>query len=135
MLIVKKNRTYLYIFGSVIIIVLGIALVAILDKAAPQTGSATDIRAQAGTQYTLKFTGLVNTVNQTKGTVDVTNVQMADSSRQGSPQDLGEWTVTPPAEFNFASVSPGMSVTIGVDASTFNIANHAVTAITLTPGN
>jgi hypothetical protein len=129
-----KNKTNLFLFGSVILILLAVALVAILDKTAP-TGSSTDVRARAGTQTVLKLVGVVNTVNETNGTVQVTGVQFADANRAGEPQNLGDWIVTAPAAFNFASVSPGTAVTIGIDANTFNIASHAVTAITLTPGN
>lgn len=127
-----KNKTNLILFGSVILILLAVALVAILDKTAP-TSSSTDVRARAGTQNTLKLVGVVNAVNETKGTVQVTGVQFADTNRSGAPQDLGDWTVTAPAAFNFASVSPGTAVTIGIDAATFNISSHAVAALTLTP--
>ena len=92
------------------------------------------MRARAATQYTLKLTGIVNTVDATKSTVSLTGVQFAAGSRQGTVRDLGDWIITAPAQFNFASLSPGMSVTVGVEATTFNITDHAVSAITLTPG-
>jgi hypothetical protein len=129
-----KNKTNLFLFGSIILIVLAIALVAILDKTAPSSSNTEDVRARAGTQYALKFLGMVNTVNELKGTVDVVNVQLADSNRTGAPTNLGEWIVTVPAGFNYSSISQGMTVTIGVDATTFKVTNHVVTAITLTPG-
>ncbi len=130
-----KNKSNLFLFGSIILILLAMALIAILNKTTAPTSSSTDVRARAGTQYTLKLIGVVNTVNETKGTIDVTGVQFADINRAGAPKNLGDWTVTAPATFNFSSVSPGSAVTIGVDASTFNVASHAVTAITLTAGN
>ena len=126
-----KSKTNVFLFGSVILIILAIALVAILDRTA-KTSSTTDARARAATQYTLKFIGVVSTVNEAKGTIDVSNVQFADINRVGVPQNLGNWTVTAPATFNFASVSPGKNVTIGVNANTFNIASHAVTAVSIT---
>jgi hypothetical protein len=129
-----KNKTNLFLFGSLILIIMAVALVAILDKTAP-AGSSNEVRTQAGTQNTLKLTGVVNTVNGTKGTIQVMNVQFADTNRAGAPQNLGNWTVTAPAAFNFASVSPGTTVTIGVAASTFNVASRALTAVTLTTGN
>jgi len=98
-------------------------------------GSPADMRARAGTQYTLKLNGVINTIDQAKGTIMVTNVQFADTNRSGVPQNLGAWTVTAPASFDFASVSTGMTITIGVDANTFNVANHIVTATTLTTKN
>lgn len=128
-----KGKTNLLLFGSVIVILLAVALVAILNKTAPAS-SSTDVRARAGTQYALKLVGIVNTVNEAKGTLTVSNVQFADSNRSGDPQNFGDWAVTAPGGFNFASVSPGSIVTIGVDAATFNVARHALTALTLTPG-
>lgn len=129
-----KNKTNLFLFGSVILILLAVALVAILNKSAP-TGSSTDVRARAGTQNTLKLVAVVNSADEAKGTILVTGVQFADANRAGEPKDLGDWTVMAPEGFNFASVSPGMTVTIGVDPSTFNITSHALTAVTLTAGN
>jgi len=129
-----KSKANLFLFGSVIIILLAVALVAILNKSTP-SGSSTDVRARAGTPNTLKLVGIVNAVNEAKGTVQVTSIQFADTNRAGAPKNLGNWSVTAPAAFNFASVAPGIAVTIGVAASTFNVANHAVTAITLTAGN
>ena len=129
-----KNKTYLFLFGSLIIILLAIALVAILGNIKPN-GSSSDIRARAGTQNALRLVGVVSFVDEGKGIVTVTGVQFAETNRSGDAQNLGDWAVMAPPGFNFASVSPGASVTIGVEASTFNIASHAVTALTLTAGN
>jgi hypothetical protein len=129
-----KNKTYLVFIGCFILILLTIALIALLGNAVPM-GSSSDIRARAGTQNALKFVGVVASVDDVKGTLQVAGVQLAETSRSGDAQNLGNWTVTAPPAFNFASVSPGMTVTIGVEASTFDIASHAVTATTLTPGN
>ncbi len=129
-----KSKANLFLFGSVVLILFAVVLVTILNKSSP-AGSSTDVRARAGTQNTLKFTGVVSSVIEAKGTIGVTRVQLADSNRSGEPKNLGDWTVTAPAAFNFASLTPGMAVTIGIDPNTFNIASHAVTAITLTPGN
>lgn len=129
-----KNKTYLFIFGSVVIILLAVAMVAILGNIKPNSSSS-DIRARAGTQNALKLVGVVASVNETKGTISVTGVQFAESNRSGAAQNLGDWIVTAPPAFNFASISPGSAVTIGVEASTFNITNHAVSALSLTAGN
>lgn len=126
-----KSKANLFILVSVVLILLAVALVAILNKTAPK-GSSTDVRARAGTTNTLKLVGVVDSVNETQGTILVTSAQFADDNRTGAPQNLGDWTVTAPAAFNFASISPGSAVTIGIDANTFNIASHAVTAVTLT---
>lgn len=128
-----KNKTYLLIFGCLIFIVLAVALVSILDKTTPPSNSS-DIRARAGTQNTLKLVGVVSSVDEGKGTIRVMGVQLAESSRSGDATNYGDWTVTVPPGFNMASLSPGTAVTIGVEPSTFNIATHAVAALTLTPG-
>jgi hypothetical protein len=129
-----KNKTYLVFVGSFILILLTVALIALLGKAVP-AGSSSDIRARAGTQNALKFVGVVASVDEAKGTLQVTGIQLAETSRSGDAQNYGDWTVTAPPAFNFASVSPGTIVTIGVEPSTFDISSHVVSATTLTPGN
>src|SRR5689334_4029870 len=120
----------LFLFGSVILVLLAVALVAILDKTSP-TSNSSDVRARAATQYTLKLLGTVDSVNEADGSIQVSGVQFSDVNRSGSAKDLGTWTVIAPAQFNFASVSPGSQVTIGVDAKTFQVTKHEVVALTL----
>lgn len=129
-----KSKANLFLFGSVLLIFMGMAIVAILNR---NTGSAssTDVRARAANTYTLKLKGTVTEVNEAKGTIAASNVYFDDTNRSGEQQNLGNWTVTAPPTFNFASVSPGVTITIGVAASTFNVASHALTALTLTAGN
>ena len=128
-----KSKANLFLFGSIIVILLAIGFVAVLGNAKP-SGPSTDVRARAGNQSALQLVGIVNSVNEDKGAIGVTAVQFANSDRSGEPQNLGDWTVTVPSAFNFASVSQGTAVTIGVAATTFNISSHEVTAITLTAG-
>jgi hypothetical protein len=128
-----KNKSTIILFGTVVLILLAVALVAILGRGTP-SNSSTDVRARAGIQNALKFVGVVASVDEAKGTILVTNVQLADEDRAGKAQNMGEWTVTVPAAFNFASASPGTTVTIGVEATTVNIVSHTFTAVTLTPG-
>lgn len=122
----------MFLVGSVVLILLAVALVAILDKT-PSTGSGNDVRARANAKQTLNLQGMVSTLDQTKGTLLVDNVQFADNSRAGVAQNLGSWTVTPPSDFNFASVTSGSLVLIGVDPTTFQVSTHTLTAITLVP--
>ncbi len=120
--------------GSVVLILLAVGLVAILDKTATSTnGSNTDVRARAATQYTLKLVGVVSVVNEANGTIEVANLQFEEGSRAGEAKDLGNWLVTAPAGFNFASVSQGSLVTIGVDPATFQVTKHELVAVTLAP--
>lgn len=128
-----KNKTAMLLLGSLAFILLGMALVAVLNRTAP--GSSTDVRARAGTQNTLKLVGLVNSVSEPQGTFEVADVQFADTSRSGDAKSFGTWIVTAPPAFNFATIFPGSYVTIGVDASTFNVMSRAVNALTVTPGN
>ena len=126
----KKGN--LFLVASVVFILLAVALVAILDRTSP--GSQTsDVRARAGTQYTLKLVGVVAAVDEAQGKLEVTNLQFAPESRSGDAKDLGNWLVTPPAGFNFASVSFGMRVTIAVDSKTFQVTKHELTAVSLVP--
>ena len=122
----------MFLVGSVVLILLAVALVAILDKASP-TGNTSDIRARATNKQVLTVVGVIANIDETKGTVQVDNVQFTDTSRAGAAQNLGSWIVTAPGTFNFASVSPGMSVTIGVDSQTFQISTHTLAAISIVP--
>ncbi len=126
-----KNSN-MFLIGSVVLILMAIALVAILDKTSP-TNNANDVRARAGTQAALSLLGVVSSVDASKGTLLVDSMQFTDTSRAGEAQNLGSMVVTAPAGFNMASVTPGMRVTIGVDAQTFNVARQTVTALTIVP--
>jgi hypothetical protein len=58
----------------------------------------------------------------------------ADTSRSGDAKNFGNWTVTAPANFNFATVSIGMNIAIGVDSRTFLTTAHTLTALTIVRG-
>jgi hypothetical protein len=122
----------MFLVGSVVLILLAVALVAILDRTSP-TGNSADVRARATTKQALTLLATVATVDEAKGTIQVDNMQFADNSRAGTAQNLGSWVVTAPAGFNFASVSTGVQVAIGVDPQTFQISKHALTALSLAP--
>lgn len=123
----------LLLLGSVIFILLAVALVAILDRTGSSSGSS-DVRARASATNALQLNGTVNSVDEIQGTLLVDNVYLADESRSADAQNLGSWIVTaPPGGFNFASVSPGQSVKIGIDAKTFLVESRTVTAFTITP--
>jgi hypothetical protein len=70
-----------------------------------------------------------------KGTLIVTGLYFADVSRSGDAKDLGSWIVTPPASFSLTSISPGSNVVIGVEPTSFQVAKHTLTAITIVPGS
>jgi hypothetical protein len=125
------NKTMLLV-GSVVLIVMAIAMVAVLNR----TGSAatsSDVRARAAVGKTLQFNATVNTIDEAVGIVTVDNMYLADESRSGEPKSMGSWSVTAPAGFNFASLSEGMRIVIGIDPKTLLAKDHTVTALTITP--
>ncbi len=126
----KKGN--LILVGSVVFVLLAVALVAVLDKSSSST-STSDVRARAGTNIALKLEGVVSAVDEARQTVEVANLQFSAESRSGEAKDLGNWLVTPPSGFNFASISPGTRVMIAVDSSTFQITKHELTAVSLVP--
>lgn len=128
-----KNSN-IFLFGSVILILLAIALVAILDKASPAKNT-TDVRARAGTQTTLFLVGTVSSADEAKGTLEVSSVYFADKNRAGDVQNLGNWSVTVPTGFDVTSVSPGATVTIGVSAGSFQVTTHSMTALSIQKTN
>lgn len=107
-------------------------MVSLLSRTG-SSSSGVDVRARAGITKALQLTGTVASVDESKGTLVVDNAYLADESRSGEPKSLGSWTVTAPSEFNFASISPGQQVAIGIDSKTFLVEGHTVTALTITP--
>lgn len=132
MLFRNKN---VFLLGSVVLIVLTIGLVSILDRAGSSTAPSTDIRARAAVTKTLQVNATVESVDETQGLINVSDLYFADQSRSGEAKNLGSWVVTPPSSFNVGSVSAGSKVTIGVDAATFLITKHTLTAVTIVPVN
>ncbi len=128
-----RNKN-VWLLGSVGLIVIAIALVAILDKTSSTTTSQTDVRARAATANTLQFNGTVSSVNAGTGKIIVSDLYLASVSRSGDPTNLGVWTVTAPPNFDVTTISPGANIVIGIDASTFLATSHTLTAITLVPG-
>ena len=115
-----------FLFGSIGLVILAIGFVAVLDRTR-QPGSPADLRARAGATNTLKVTAVVTSVDETTGTIVVTNVQFQDKGT-GANKNLGEWKVTPPPGFFATSLQPGMNLLITIDARTFLATNHTVTA-------
>lgn len=119
------------LYGSIILIISAIALVALLDRTG-STSQSSDVRARAAQTKTLQLNGTVTSVDETAGTMVLENVFLADESRKGEAKGLGKWTVTAPVNFNFATVFPGQSVVMGIDPKSFMAQTHTVTALTVT---
>jgi hypothetical protein len=126
-----KNKN-VFLFGSVILVVLAIPLVSLLGRMGSSDTSG-DVRARASATNALQMNGTVNSVNETQGTILVDNVYLAEESRSGDAKGLGTWTVTVPAGFNLASVLPGQTILIGIDSKTLLAETHTVTALTINP--
>lgn len=128
----KKSNSFMYLGGSVALIIAAIAVTAVIDRSKNSQTSSEDIRTKAGTSTSLQFTGSVATVDQTKGVFSVDNLQFASSAQTNQTNLLGQWTVTPPPSFNIASLGAGSRVTMTVDPTTFLITSHTVTATQIT---
>jgi hypothetical protein len=127
-----RNKNVLLI-GSIVLIVLAIGLVTLLERTSSSTATSTDVRARAAVAKTLQVNATVISVDETKGLITVSDLYFADVSRSGEAKNLGTWVVTPPPTFGVGSLSPGTSVVIGVDAASFLVSEHTLTAVTITP--
>ncbi len=125
----KNNNVAL--FGSVILVVLAIPLVSLLSRGG--SSGSTDVRARAAVTKTLELRGTVLEIDEAAATLKMENVFLADENRSGDMKNLGTWTVTAPANFNLASISPGQALKMNIDAKTFLVTSHSVTALTISP--
>jgi hypothetical protein len=130
MMLQKRN---VLIFINIGFIVLGIALISIIDRPNTEKGSANDVRARASTTKNLTANATVVSTDPIKGQLVVTDLYFTDESRSGEAKNLGTWIVRTPATFNFSTVTPGTSVVIGVDTSLFKISNYTFNAASITP--
>jgi hypothetical protein len=126
-----KNKN-IFLFGSVILVALAIPLVSILGRIGSSSTTG-DVRARASATNALQMNGTVSSIHEIDGTLVVDNIYLADESRAGDAKSLGSWTVTAPGGFNFASVSLGQPIVMGIDAETFLAETHTVTALSITP--
>ena len=101
----KRPDSLLYIIALAALIVAGIVTTSIIN-AVKNNQAGTDIRAKAGVTSTLKFTGIVNSINDTDGTITVDNVQLSQESRSGQAVNYGTWSVTPPQTFSIVTATP-----------------------------
>lgn len=118
------KHTQAIFVGSVIFVILAIGFVSLLGSTASQA-PATDTRAKAGVTATLKLSGVVTSVDDTKGVILVDQLQFMDAE---GGKTLGTWTVTPPPGFNLASMAIGTKVTLTVNPTTFLATSHTLTA-------
>ncbi len=129
-----KNRSTLFIGGSVLLIMFAVAATAIVNTTQNSGQTSADIRAKAGVTATLRTTGTVTLVDNAAGKIVVNNLRFVESTGGVGNSNLGSWTVTPPPGFNFGSVSAGNTVTVTIDPSTFLTTYHTVTATQIVVG-
>ncbi len=126
----KKAPASFFLFAASV----GFIVVALFTTFLINTNkeSPADIRAKAGVLATLKYEGLVVSVDDVNGTVTIDSLTLSDESRSGAKKNLGRWVVTAPPQFNLVSASTGTKVKLTIDPKTFDIARKTLTAKEIT---
>lgn len=122
----------LLLLGTLLFILLAVALVSILNRTS-SSPSQGDVRARAAMTNSLELIGTVNSVDDLKGIIVLDTVYLSDNNRAGEAQSMGTWTVVAPVGFNFASVVEGQTVKVGIEAISFSVENHTVSALSIVP--
>lgn len=120
----KKQNNILFFIGSVLLIIVAIAVSAILQKNTTSQEKSSDVRARAGVASSLELTGALSSIDESSNVFILDNVKFAGSDTQS----LGTWTVSPPPNFSISSLSAAKTVRIKVNAATFLATSHTVTA-------
>ena len=117
----KPDRTMLYIAGSIILLVVAIAVTSIINN---RPSSEADIRAKASLQTGLTYEAIVNSVDASTGTLVVENLKPTDNGMALS----GTWNVTIPSDISLVGVSAGTNIQLTIDSKTFNIQTRTMGA-------
>ncbi len=125
-----KDNSLIYLGGSLLFIMIAIMATAIYSQ--NKSDSTSDIRARAGQTATLKAFSDVASVDDTTQTIRVNNLRFVGSDGVVSVNNLGSWTVTPPAGFNVSGVYPGAKLTVTISPATFIAETHTLTATQIT---
>lgn len=120
----KRSNPYIYIFGSLLLIIVAIATTSIYSRANENTPE--DIRTKAGTTATIKVAGIVSSISETQGFFVVDNLRFSGTA--SGNKNLGSWTVTPPIDFSVSSLTIGDEVTLTVDPLSLVAQKRTVTA-------
>lgn len=118
----KKDRTYTYIVGSLMLILIGIVTTNVIDKI--KSSNSTDIRARAGNDRGLQSIGTITGIDIPSGTITVDGFHFASNPNQ----NLGTWIVSVPTGYNFRKFGAGEQIRIFIDQTSYNIAKHTVVA-------
>lgn len=133
-----KNNSWLYI-SSIFLVVGAIAVTAIIDRSKPaQQG---DVRARAGVKTGQAATAVISKINESQGTIEVTDLIIGSGNTSKKPEQL--WTITLPTDVSVGSnisntktgsFSEGAFVRLKLVPSTINISAHTATALDVTVG-
>ncbi|KKU81016.1 hypothetical protein A2875_04400 [Candidatus Gottesmanbacteria bacterium RIFCSPHIGHO2_01_FULL_46_14] len=121
-----KGNSWLYI-GSIALVIAAIAVTAIIDRS--KSGQE-DIRAKAGVTTGQAATAIVSSVNQSAGTLSVTNFVIGGNGTSTGATQV--WTIQLPSTSNTASLGEGTRVTMKLDPKTVNIGTRTATALEVT---
>jgi hypothetical protein len=113
-----KSNTFLYIISTLTFIFLGIILTSVID----QTKSK-DVRTRASATAGIEATAMITEVDNETRSITVNNLLFASSPNK----NLGTWVMTPPSSFLLHSVISGNTISILIDANSFDIVNHTLT--------
>lgn len=128
----KTDNSFIYFFGSVVLIVTAIVATAILNRTA-NTASTQDVRARASVTSLMRMTAIVMSVDETTDVVTVNGLQFAGQFPETLARETGgEWTVTVGTGVNLGALSPGARVELQVNPSSFNIAGRSFIAAAIT---
>lgn len=122
----RKGSNWLYI-GSIGLVIAAIAITAVIDRS---KSSQEDIRAKAGLTTGQMATAVVSSVNESAGTLLVTNFTIGENGVSGNADQA--WTIELSSETNTAALFSGVSVKMKLDPTTVNIGTHTARAFEVT---
>jgi|SRR3989344_4025798 len=120
----QKQGNILFFIGSVLLIIVAIAVSAVVQKNTTSENQTTDVRARAGAVSTLEMNGTLSSVDPGSNVFIIDQMKFSGNDTQS----LGTWIVTPPSGFSLSTLSAGKKVHIKVNANTFLATTHTVTA-------
>ncbi len=118
----KQFNSFLYIAGSLGLIIVGIVFSSFLNQTGSETSTA-DTRARASAPGLVKVEAVISEINETEGTITVDNLHFVDGTK-----NLGVWTVTTPPRLNLFALTAGMRIVITVDPPTMLASTKTLTA-------
>lgn len=128
------DKSFQIFLVSVLLIGAAIAATAILNRTT-SSQSTQDVRARASVTSLMRLTAIIAAVDESAGTATVNSIQFASSAPknlQALASQGGEWTVTAAGNTNLAVLRPGNRVEMQVNPTSFNIAEHSLTAQAIT---